>query len=661
MIMQRVFVVKQFVLVCALLLALSMAFTIAAGSAAAGAVEPAALPAAANAVVGNGTPASCTEIAFDSTLAAVQADLGGVITFNCGGAAHTIDIYTSATIYTQVTIEGGDRIRLFAQGSAPNFVKQRFFEIATGGWLTLRHITLEGARGPAGDGWGSQGGSIVVWGSADPEERTGLELFSTTILNSASTAWGGAIANEGGYVLIQDSTLTTSSAKWGGAYNGANGTDLIVASAITLNSAQASGGGVRFWNSLDSQIRDSTISVNTTTAGPGGGVDNLGGQLIVRRSYLEDNSATSGGGIAQVNNQDRAASLLVENSRIAGNSALHNGGGIQSYGTVTVRSTLIRDNVAGDFGGGINATSSQVALLDTTLTQNQATNGGGLAVHAGGLTLTRGIVSLNQAQQGAGLYLDEIVGANANNWARITATTIEDNSAQTAAGAIFVSQAYVVLEQSAIYGNSAVATRFGAIYIPTSATGSSYVTINRSAIHANNEGGVYNGGTLLLSNSTISGNGGWGVWAGQQAIHTGLRFSTLSGSLAGQFRRGGGALTVEATVMDGSLQVLQPNCVTAAGVPAASGRDNWSGDGTCGALFQTSASLNLGPLALNGGTTMNHLPQTGSVLVDTAACDGLMVDQRGASRPSGSACDAGAIEVGARLPAQRVFLPMLVR
>ena len=39
-----------------------------------------------NAVVGNGTPASCTEAAFDTALASVQADsFGGVMSFNCGG------------------------------------------------------------------------------------------------------------------------------------------------------------------------------------------------------------------------------------------------------------------------------------------------------------------------------------------------------------------------------------------------------------------------------------------------------------------------------------------------------------------------------------------------------------------------------------------------
>ena len=41
---------------------------------------------AADAVVGSGSPASCTEIAFDTALNTVQLSGGGTISFNCGAA-----------------------------------------------------------------------------------------------------------------------------------------------------------------------------------------------------------------------------------------------------------------------------------------------------------------------------------------------------------------------------------------------------------------------------------------------------------------------------------------------------------------------------------------------------------------------------------------------
>ena len=103
--------------------------------------------ATADAVVGTGTPASCDEAAFDAALATVQAGTRGAITFDCGPASHTIEIYSSATITQEVVIDGGGLIRLFAQGSSPMFVRPRFFEVNAGGWLTLHDIVLEGGRG----------------------------------------------------------------------------------------------------------------------------------------------------------------------------------------------------------------------------------------------------------------------------------------------------------------------------------------------------------------------------------------------------------------------------------------------------------------------------------------------------------------------------------
>jgi hypothetical protein len=42
---------------------------------------------AANATVGRGTSASCTEAAFNGALSIVQSSGSGTITFNCGGPA----------------------------------------------------------------------------------------------------------------------------------------------------------------------------------------------------------------------------------------------------------------------------------------------------------------------------------------------------------------------------------------------------------------------------------------------------------------------------------------------------------------------------------------------------------------------------------------------
>lgn len=603
--------------------------------------------ATADAVVGTGTPASCDEAAFDAALATVQAGTRGAITFDCGPASHTIEIYSSATITQEVVIDGGGLIRLFAQGSSPMFVRPRFFEVNAGGWLTLHDIVLEGGRGPAGDGWGSQGGSIVVWGTGQ------LDVQGTTIVNSASSAWGGAIANEGGIVRVQDSIISNSSAKWGGAYNGANGYDIFINTTVTDATSTDGGGGVRLWNTLDSSFTDSTISGHFT-GGAGGGIENLGGQVTIRGSYIEGNSATQwGGGIKNSNNGDRVGTIRIESSRIAGNVSAINGGGIESNGALILGETLVSGNTA-VWGGGILNWGGQMALAGSSVRDNSATLGGGIYANGGGLTVANSLIADNDATEGGGLYLMEIAGANTDNWARITASDITGNQA-AAGGGILAARAYVTVSQTEIAGNSTVA-----VYLWQTTSGGSYMVVDQSSIHDNAGGGFYNGesSTLTIGNSTISQNGEWGVWAGQNSIQTLLGFSTVRGNAAGQIRRTGGQLVLEAAAIDRGTTATA-NCVSDAGLSAPQGGGSWANDNSCGATVSVSSDLDLGPLAMNGGSTSSHEPQPGSALIDATDCGINTIDQRGVARPQGEACDVGAVEFDPS--GGQIFVPVIVR
>jgi len=602
---------------------------------------------AADVVVGTGTPASCTEAAFDAALATVQAGDEGTIRFDCGPGFHTIDIYTSATITKEVIIDGEDKIRLLAQGSAPNFVRQRFFEVQDGGALGLTRMTLEGGRGPSGDGWGSQGGSIVVWGASY------LDVQGSTITDSVSTAWGGAIANEGGAVRIQNSTIS-GVAKWGGAYNGANGFDFFEGATVINSTAQEGGGGVRLWNTQNSQITDSTISDNTSDAG-GGGIENLGGTLTIRGSIIERNAAHTGGGLMSVNNDGRAATTTLENSLVSDNAGVAKGGGIYSTGTLGALKTTFSGNAA-EWGGGLASFDGRLVLVEATFSRNRATiGGGGLYIERGGATIDDSIISENEAPEGGGLYATRVEGANADNWVKLAGTFFIANEASSGAGgAILARRAYATVNRAEIADNSGAA-----VYLVDSTSGGSYMTISQSSIHDNGSG-LYNGraSTLLVYNTTVSQNGDWGVWAGIDSIYTQLGSVTLRGNADGQINRSGGRLALDATAVDRGVSV-QPNCKTDPGLPALEGSNSWSNDGSCGGSVSVSSGFNLGLLALNGGQTANHLPGDGSVLIDAIACGTNTIDQRGAARPQGAACDVGAVEVGAI--GFRMLVPMVVR
>ena len=88
--------------------------------------------------------------------------------------------------------------------------------------------------------------------------------------------------------------------------------------------------------------------------------------------------------------------------------------------------------------------------------------------------------------------------------------------------------------------------------------------------------------------------------------------------------------------------------VECSGSGFSDGGNNWISDNTCTGVAGAS-SLNLGPLAANGGPTLTHALEPGSVAIDAAGnCVtdfGISTDQRGVARPQGTACDIGAYEV----------------
>ena len=104
-------------------------------------------------VVGTGTPASCTEQAFQSAVA-----LGGIITFNCGSHPVVIPITSQEELRNDIdtVIDGGQKITLQGNGSTRLFIA----ESGTAPWyggtppyyqsthtaVTFQRITLANGR-----------------------------------------------------------------------------------------------------------------------------------------------------------------------------------------------------------------------------------------------------------------------------------------------------------------------------------------------------------------------------------------------------------------------------------------------------------------------------------------------------------------------------------
>ena len=91
-------------------------------------------------VVGTGTPASCTQAAFNAALAG-----GGTVTFNCGAGA-VIPITSTKTLTTTTTIDGtGQNITLDGGGTTRLFNTTYQFASFT---LTFRGLTLSNGFAP---------------------------------------------------------------------------------------------------------------------------------------------------------------------------------------------------------------------------------------------------------------------------------------------------------------------------------------------------------------------------------------------------------------------------------------------------------------------------------------------------------------------------------
>jgi CSLREA domain-containing protein len=188
----------------------------------------------------------------------------------------------------------------------------------------------------------------------------------------------------------------------------------------------------------------------------------------------------------------------------------------------------------------------------------------------------------------------------------------------------------------------------------------------------NQGGGIFSTGTLEVSNSTFSGNssqskgGAIGnrstgtatvsnsTFSDNSALSGGaiandlnllaVTNSTFSGNSAaaggGGIFKDFGAVTLKNTIVANSPAGGGCNVTITDG----GGNLEWPDD-TCG--FATpSADPMLGPLADNGGPTQTHALGAGSAAIDAAVdCPPPATDQRGVRRPQGSACDIGAFEL----------------
>ena len=564
-------------------------------------------PASAGGVVGNGTPASCTEAALTAALTG-----GGAVTFNCGGPK-TILVLTVKNITQNTVIDGGDVITITGGLATP------LFHVDVAASLAMSNITLDGAYNT-----NSSGGAI--W-SAGP-----LTLTHVTIQHSQTSLQycGGALI-AAGETHIVNSTFSSNVAGLGGG-------------AICVRSQPGT----------QVQITDSSFFSNQavdTTNGLGGALYVEYGTAVVRDSIFLFNSAHFGGAVyvlydnATLMLDGSAASTPFANKlQLTANSSTEDGGAIYNKsGVITINNAVISANrtptqtVLAGYGGAIY-NESVLTLTNSIVSGNEGRFGGGMFVgnnSDGARAVVNHVYFLNNTSGslGGGLYTNIVTTT-----ITISNSGFSGNTAVGSGGGLARFNASLNIFNSSFTYNTAASGGglfLGALPEPTSGpyVRVQSVTVSDNTATSNQGGGVLNTSRVELYSMTIVTNTD-GVWSGASG-NTRFRDTVLQNP---------GFLNCDG---DGTAQISDDS-------------HNFSTDNSCvlpNSQTGTSLDSQLGPLATDSpGSTYYHLPLAGSPLIN-AGFNCPERDQRGAVRPD--QCDIGAVEFGGLLP--RVYLPLILR
>jgi CSLREA domain-containing protein len=283
--------------------------------------------------------------------------------------------------------------------------------------------------------------------------------------------------------------------------------------------------------------------------GTGGITVNISGVTI-----QNGNTGFSGGGIC--NEGDNTVNII--NSTLSDNEA-STGGGIYNGGAMTVTNSTLSDNEADTVGGGIY-NGGTVTVTNSTLSGNETNAGGGI-YNGGTATVANSTIISNIAWSlGGGIFITSGTVTVTNS--TISANTADDGGGIYNIGTLNVQNGSTIGE----VGAPNTAEDGGGIYN----SGSGTVTLTNSTISANTAGeggGIYNRGTLNIQNgSTIGGAGagneatqdGGGIYNDDSAVT--LNDSTVSGNTSGDEgggiysdgEGGGAALTLDGCTISGN-------------------------------------------------------------------------------------------------------------
>ena len=393
-----------------------------------------------------------------------------------------------------------------------------------------------------------------------------------------------------------------------------------------------------YWDGGGSHLTLKNVEFNNNTGYYGGGLylnySAMGDVVDLDHLSLHANSATAAAGGLGVSFGD-FATLTLQNSQVYANNA-YEGGGVYFTGPssgdlhlVSIVNSQIYSNTASLSAGLENHSGSAtvpVILQGSKLYQNHADFNGGAIGNYGTLDISTTTLDSNTADsntattRGGGIYNYE------GGVLDIDRSTLSRNTSKTGGGIyseLFIHNAsMLMLTNSTLSGNGA--SRDGAgIYAD-----GGQVKLYNATIAANQ--------VLVPSGTVYSGMGG-GVY-----VSSGVTFLAQNSLIADNSHRYGTAASIPDDCL-GTLNSLGYNLIEQTANCTVGGT-------TTGNI--TGQDPKLGALQNLGGPTHTQPLLAGSPAIDAGqqpACLGdgasaLTADQRGSQRPAGAACDIGAFE-----------------
>jgi parallel beta-helix repeat protein len=468
----------------------------------------------------------------------------------------------------------------------------------------------EVSRNQAANGGGLySGGHVSMFGLRGRFDVRNAQIFE----NRAES--GAGIFNDGeAQLFVTDTAFTKNVSSDHGAAISSSGRTNMTLTRVNVfeNESNGEGGGVWIHSERQQTIVDSTFTKNSAgvpmiedgilsddVAG-GGALHTDGGPVTVLRTTFDGNSATEEGGALSIHS---LGDVVLRDSVIKNNRA-YDGGGIENSATrVTFDRMTVQGNRAGNAGGGIyNTSSGEFSIIDSTIRDNVGVIGGGLANAPDNHLIIRGSLFLNNsariARNEEGLIEEEAghgggLMSFADGESLIENTTFSGNKAAAAGGGIFHdADGELRLVHITVWRNSAPAG--GGIGVVESDFVPTIPPAANSAVIVKNS---------IVGGSVMGGNCDWYVRSEGGNLETGNKNTCF--------------LAVTAETAESPIEL---------GV-----RDR-RGD------------PQLWAIADNGGPTMTHALQYGSLAIDSSEVPCSMVDQRKVARPQNMKCDAGAFE-----------------